>query len=69
MIHTQTIGIDTAKRVFFLHGESAAAEVVLRRKLTREQLAQSRGLIRFGEPALNARRAGVPNRARRLMPQ
>jgi transposase len=38
MTGTQTIGIDTAKRVFFLHGESHSGGVVLRKKLTREQL-------------------------------
>lgn len=38
MTGTQTIGIDTAKRVFFLHGESRTGGVVLRKKLTREQL-------------------------------
>ncbi len=38
MTHATTIGIDTAKRIFFLHGESAAGKVVLRQKLTREQL-------------------------------
>ena len=35
---TQTIGIDTAKRVFFLHGEDARGKVVLRERLTRERL-------------------------------
>ncbi|MGA2843759.1 MAG: hypothetical protein ABSG18_27285 [Steroidobacteraceae bacterium] len=34
----QTIGIDTAKRVFFLHGENEFGKVVLREKLTRERL-------------------------------
>jgi transposase len=38
MSGTQTIGIDTAKRVFFLHGEDARGKVVLREKLTRERL-------------------------------
>ena len=31
----QTIGIDTAKRVFFLHGEDVRGKVILREKLTR----------------------------------
>jgi transposase len=34
----QTIGIDAAKRVFFLHGENANGKVVLREKLSRERL-------------------------------
>jgi transposase len=38
MNHSQTIAIDTAKRIFFLHGEDAAGKVVLRQKLTRDQL-------------------------------
>jgi transposase len=38
MTGTQTIGIDTAKRVFYLHGESHMGSVVLRKKLTRDQL-------------------------------
>jgi transposase len=38
MNHSQTIGIDAAKRIFFLHGENAAGKVVLRQKLTRENL-------------------------------
>jgi transposase len=38
MSHLQTIGIDTAKRIFFLHGESASGKVILRQKLTRERL-------------------------------
>jgi transposase len=38
MAHSTTIGIDAAKRVFFLHGERADGKVVLRQKLTREQL-------------------------------
>ena len=38
MIHSTTIGIHTAKRVFFLHGESANGKVALRQKLSREQL-------------------------------
>ncbi len=38
MSNTCTIGIDTAKRVFFLHGEDAGGKVVLREKLTRERL-------------------------------
>jgi transposase len=37
MNHFQTIGIDTAKRIFFLHGENAAGKVVLR-QMTRERL-------------------------------
>jgi hypothetical protein len=37
MTHTQTIGIDTAKRIFFLHGESDAGRVVLPKKLSRDQ--------------------------------
>jgi len=36
MSNTCTIGIDTAKRVFFLHGEDAGGKVVLREKLIRE---------------------------------
>lgn len=38
MIHATTIGIDTAKRIFFLHGENGAGKLVLRQRLTREQL-------------------------------
>jgi hypothetical protein len=38
MSNTCTIGIDTAKRVFFLHDEDAGGKVVLREKLTRERL-------------------------------
>jgi transposase len=38
MSSKQTIGIDTAKRVFFLHGEDARGKVILREKLTRERL-------------------------------
>ena len=38
MSSTCTIGIDTAKRVFFLHGEDAGGKVVLREKLIRERL-------------------------------
>jgi len=38
MSSTQTIGIDTAKRVFFLHGEDARGKVILREKLSRERL-------------------------------
>ena len=38
MTGTQTIGIDTAKRVLFLHGESHTGKVVLRKKLTRDQV-------------------------------
>lgn len=38
MNQTRTIGIDTAKRVFFLHGEDAGGKVILREKLTRERL-------------------------------
>jgi transposase len=34
----RTIGIDAAKRVFFLHGEDAIGKVVLREKLSRERL-------------------------------
>jgi transposase len=34
----RTIGIDTAKRVFFLHGENELGKVILREKLTRERL-------------------------------
>jgi hypothetical protein len=34
----RTIGIDTAKLVFFLHGENESGKVILREKLTREQL-------------------------------
>jgi transposase len=34
----QTIGIDAAKRVFFLHGEDAGGRVILREKLSRERL-------------------------------
>jgi hypothetical protein len=34
----QTIGIDTAQRVLFLHGEDAQGKVVLREKLARERL-------------------------------
>lgn len=34
----RTIGIDAAKRVFFLHGEDASDKVVLREKLSRERL-------------------------------
>jgi transposase len=37
-MNAQTIGIDTAKRIFFLHGESALGKVTLRQKLTRERL-------------------------------
>ena len=33
-----TIGIDAAKRVFFLHGEDTSGKVVLREKLSRERL-------------------------------
>ena len=33
MTHATTIGIDTAKRIFFLHGEDGAGKVVLRQKL------------------------------------
>jgi hypothetical protein len=39
MSSKQTIGIDTAKRVFFLHGEDARGNVILREKLSRERLA------------------------------
>ena len=35
---TQTIGIDTAKRVLFLYGESHVGRVAFRKKLTRDQL-------------------------------
>ena len=38
MSSKQTIGIDTAKRVFFLHGEDARGKVILREKLSRERL-------------------------------
>jgi transposase len=38
MSHSLTIGVDAAKRIFFLHGESAAGKVVLRQRLSREQL-------------------------------
>src|SRR5713226_4913383 len=38
MSSKQTIGIDTAKRVFFLHGEDARGRVILPEKLTRERL-------------------------------
>jgi transposase len=38
MNSTRTIGIDTAKRIFFLHGEDALGKVILREKLTRERL-------------------------------
>jgi hypothetical protein len=38
MNQTRTIGIDTAKWVFFLHGEDAGGKVILREKLTRERL-------------------------------
>lgn len=38
MSSKQTIGIDTAKRVFFLHGEDARGNVILREKLSRERL-------------------------------
>src|SRR5580700_526097 len=38
MSSTQTIGIDTAKRIFFLHGEDARGKVILRERLTRERL-------------------------------
>ena len=38
MTHSLTIGIDAAKRIFFLHGESTVGKVVLRQKLMREQL-------------------------------
>jgi hypothetical protein len=38
MSSKQTVGIDTAKRVFFLHGEDVRGEVILREKLTRERL-------------------------------
>ena len=38
MTCTQTIGIDTAKRIFFLHGEDARGRVMLRERLTRERL-------------------------------
>jgi hypothetical protein len=49
MNHSQTIGIDTAKRVFFLHGENAVGKVVLRQKLTREQrLPRSAAVCRAG---------------------
>ena len=34
----RTIAIDTAKRVFFLHGENEFGKVILREKLTRERL-------------------------------
>lgn len=34
----QTIGIDAAKRVFFLHGEDAGGRVILREKLSSERL-------------------------------
>ena len=34
----RTIGIDTAKRVFFLHEENESGKVILREKLTRERL-------------------------------
>ena len=33
-----TIGIDTAKRVFFLHGENELGKVILREKVSRERL-------------------------------
>lgn len=36
MNHTQTI--DSAKHIFFLHGENAVGKVALRQKLTRDQL-------------------------------
>ena len=35
---TLTIGIDAAKRIFFLHGEDARGKVILREKLSRERL-------------------------------
>ena len=38
MNSTQTIGIDTAKRVFFLHGEDARGNVILCEKLSWEHL-------------------------------
>jgi transposase len=38
MSNKQTIGIDIAKRVFYLHGENEFGKVVLREKLTRERL-------------------------------
>jgi transposase len=38
MNRSQTIGIDTAKCIFFLHGESASGRVTLRQKLTRDRL-------------------------------
>ncbi len=38
MTNSQTIGIDTAKHVFFLHGENAGRTIILRKKLSREQL-------------------------------
>jgi transposase len=38
MAHSTTIGIDAAKRIFFLHGEDAAGKVVFRHKLMRDRL-------------------------------
>lgn len=32
MSHTRTIGIDTAKRVFFLHAEDANGKIIVREK-------------------------------------
>ena len=38
MSSTRTIGIDTAKRIFFSHGEDTFGKVILHEKLTRERL-------------------------------
>jgi transposase len=38
MSHTRTIGIDTAKRVFFLHAEDANGKIIVREKLSRDRL-------------------------------
>jgi transposase len=40
MRETHTIGIDAAKRIFFLHGEDMRGKVVLREKLSRGRLLQ-----------------------------
>jgi len=54
MIHVTTIGIDTAKRIFFLHGEKSAGKMVLRQKLTRQQLISYLALQPLGTIAIEA---------------
>jgi hypothetical protein len=45
MTNSQTIGIDTAKRVFFLHGENTGGRVFLRKKLSRASSAPAHPLL------------------------